>query len=247
MVSLRRFFARSEHPVARTVRTVYRGARSVSVPAPRAVVVPLRLAYVAARDAYDFSFRVLVAEPMFKAACKRYGRRLRTDNFIHWVQGSGDLIVGDDVAIDGKCSFSFASRFSDHPTLEIGDRTEIGHDCTFTVAKAIRIGKRCRLSAGSWFFDSNGHPVHDAAARAAGAPPSDAEVRPITIGDDVWIGGRCIIFPGTVIGDGCVISAGSIVRGTVPPYSLIAGNPAKKIASLPRPDGRRAAEPEGSP
>lgn len=49
------------------------------------------------------------------------------------------------------------------------------------------------------------------------------EDRKIVIGNDVWIGARCIIFEGVTIGDGAVIAAGSIVRKNVPPYAVIGG------------------------
>lgn len=49
------------------------------------------------------------------------------------------------------------------------------------------------------------------------------EDRKIVIGNDVWIGARCIIFEGVTIGDGAVIAAGSIVRKDVPPYAVVGG------------------------
>ena len=51
----------------------------------------------------------------------------------------------------------------------------------------------------------------------------------ITIGNDVWIGMKCIIMGGVTIGDGAVIGAGSVVTKDVPPYSVCAGVPAKHI------------------
>lgn len=51
---------------------------------------------------------------------------------------------------------------------------------------------------------------------------SDAD-RKIVIGNDVWIGARCIIFEGVTIGDGAVIAAGSIIRKDVPPYAVVGG------------------------
>lgn len=57
------------------------------------------------------------------------------------------------------------------------------------------------------------------------------EYKPVSIGNDVWIGGRVTILPGIKIGDGCIIGAGSIVTKNVEPYSIVAGNPAKKIKS----------------
>ncbi len=51
----------------------------------------------------------------------------------------------------------------------------------------------------------------------------------INIGDDVWIGANCIILKGVTIGEGSVIGAGSIVLNDVEPYSIVAGNPARKV------------------
>ena len=49
------------------------------------------------------------------------------------------------------------------------------------------------------------------------------EDRKVVIGNDVWIGARCIIFEGITIGDGAVIAAGSIIRKDVPPYAVVGG------------------------
>jgi maltose O-acetyltransferase len=56
--------------------------------------------------------------------------------------------------------------------------------------------------------------------------------RPITIGDDCWLGGGTIVCPGVSIGDGCVIGAGAVVTKNVPAYSLAVGNPARVVKSL---------------
>ncbi len=52
---------------------------------------------------------------------------------------------------------------------------------------------------------------------------------PIHIGNDVWIGAQCVILSGALIGDGAVVAANSVVIGEVPPYSIVAGSPAKVI------------------
>ena len=59
--------------------------------------------------------------------------------------------------------------------------------------------------------------------------PKDSQPRPIRIGRNVWIGFDSIILPGVTIGEGAVIGARSVVRSDVPPYSIMAGNPAQKI------------------
>jgi acetyltransferase-like isoleucine patch superfamily enzyme len=178
--------------------------------------------------------RVLVAEPLFKGYCASYGRNLRTGIFVHFVQGGGAIDVGDDVVVDGKSSFLFATRFSDRPTLAIGDRTGIGHDCTFAVAKRIDIGADCRIARGVWMFDSPGHPS-EPDARRMGRPPDPDQVKPITIGNNVWIGGFSIIFPGVSIGEGSVIAAGSVIIADVPAFTVMAGNPARRITQLKAP------------
>jgi len=58
---------------------------------------------------------------------------------------------------------------------------------------------------------------------------------PVTIGDDVWVGGGAKILGGTVIGDGCTVAAGAVVKGTFPPNSVIAGVPARVIRTLDAP------------
>ncbi|HKL10089.1 MAG TPA: acyltransferase [Clostridia bacterium] len=57
----------------------------------------------------------------------------------------------------------------------------------------------------------------------------DSEMKPVVIGDDVWIGARAIILPGVELGKGCIIAAGSVVTKDVPQYSIAGGNPAKVI------------------
>ena len=54
-------------------------------------------------------------------------------------------------------------------------------------------------------------------------------VKRVVVGNDVWIGRSAIILPGVVIGDGAVVGAGAVVTKSVPPYAIVAGNPAKLI------------------
>lgn len=56
-----------------------------------------------------------------------------------------------------------------------------------------------------------------------------ADEKPVVIEDDVWIGSRVIILPGVTIGKGSVIGASAVVSKSVPPYSVVAGNPAKIV------------------
>jgi len=251
--SYRRYLATSDKPVPRAVRWLYRHRNRVSLPAPRIVVKPMLWIYLGLRFVVHFFRRVFIAEPLFKAYCARYGRNLRTGIFIHWIQGKGDIIIGDNVLIDGKSSFSFASRFVDRPVLEIGSGSVIAHGCSFTIGKRVSIGQNCGITGGCLIIDSSGHPVGAASkvvdqSQNKWAPPSADDVQEVIIGDNVWVGQRSIIFPGVTIGEGSIISAGSIVRiKVIPPYSLVAGNPAKVICRLPdAPSVEGAASPAGA-
>jgi acetyltransferase-like isoleucine patch superfamily enzyme len=147
------------------------------------------------------------------------------------VQGRGRLVIGDDVLVDGKCSFTFAVRYTKDPTLRIGDHVRIGHNSAFTVGREITIGSHCLIASGVQMFDSPGHST-DPAARKAGEPARFEDVRPIRIEDGAWIGRNAVIFPGVTVGVGSVVATGSVVMSNVPPAVVVAGNPARQIARV---------------
>ncbi len=107
--------------------------------------------------------------------------------------------------------------------------------------RSITIGNDCRIAGGSQFRDSPGHPL-DADARRRGEPPPKDAIKPIVIEDDVWIGAYAVVQAGVRIGRGSVISTRAVVLSDVPPWSLVAGNPARRIGTLaPAPAASGAA------
>lgn len=72
-----------------------------------------------------------------------------------------------------------------------------------------------------------GHPLSPKGRRA-----KMANSKPITIGNDVWIGGNCTILPGVTIGNNVIIAAGAVVTKDIPGNCLAAGVPAKVIKQL---------------
>lgn len=230
-MDIRQTVAFSDHWAARSLKAIYRAPARFSVPAPRFLILPLRMGFEFVRGIVYFIRRVFWAEPMFKSYCTRYGKRLRTDIFAPWVEGKGEIVVGDDVSILGKCSFKFAARYANPPRFIMGDHSGIGHLCMFTVGKEIRIGNHCRIASGVIMFDASGHPM-DPASRMRGDPASSDDVKPIRIGDNVWIGRGAAIFPGVTIGDNSVIAAHAVVIADVPPDTIVAGNPARKTGVL---------------
>jgi acetyltransferase-like isoleucine patch superfamily enzyme len=239
MASLMRYLATSNDTVPRLVRAAHKRIPRPSLPAPRPVVVPLRWTYEAAREGVWLAMQHLICEPHFKSHCARYGARLRTGCYLHYVTGSGDIEVGDDVTLDGLVTIAFAARFADRPTLVLGDRTLVGHHARFTVGKRITLGSDVLVSPRVIVFDSPGHPS-DPDRRRAGLPPDEDDVRPVTIEDNVFIGTQALVGVGVTIGENSVVAAGSVVLGDVPPNSVVAGNPARKIGVLRRGDAAEA-------
>lgn len=231
MANLRRAVALGNTPATRAARDVYRAAQRVHVPVPRPVGRGALAVFRAGRAAWHNAYRLLVCEPLLKASCTRHGRNLRGGGFVPWISGTGDLIFGDDCKVVGKLSIVFGTRFSERPTLQVGNRSGIGHDCQFVVADRITIGDYCHIAGGTRMFDSSGHPL-DPAKRLADLPPDRDDVKPITIKDNVWVGGYSVIFPGVTIGENSVVATGSVVTADVPPNTLVAGYPARQIKRL---------------
>lgn len=245
LASLRHWARKSEHPSAAMLRGLRQRGRGFTLPAPRVVLLPYLWLFLALRGSVFFLRRVLVAEPLFKAYCTRVGKGVTTGIFVPWVHGSGELLVGDHVHVSGKLGIHFAASFVARPRLVIGDHTDLSHDVRFVVGREIRLGSHVQVAGGVTFRDSGGHPV-DPGQRQAGAAPGLADVKPVVINDNVWIGTGVLVMPGTEIGEGSIVSAHSVVSGVIHPYTVVAGNPARRIGMLTPPAGREHLVPARS-
>ena len=57
-------------------------------------------------------------------------------------------------------------------------------------------------------------------------------LKEVKIGNNVFVGAKSILLPGTIIGDNCIVGAGSVVKGTIPSNSIVVGNPSKVVSKL---------------
>lgn len=110
--------------------------------------------------------------------------------------------------------------------ITLGDNVFFNFNCVVLDVAKVTIGSRTLMAPNVQLFTAT-HPM-DHKERASGLESG----KPITIGEDVWIGGGAIICPGVTIGDRTVIGAGSVVTKDIPSDVVAAGNPCKVIRKL---------------
>lgn len=110
--------------------------------------------------------------------------------------------------------------------IEVGDNFYANHHCIILDGAKVKIGNNVFLAPNVSLFTA-GHPI-DAQRRNEGWEYA----YPITIGDDVWIGGNTVINPGVTIGSNVVIGSGSVVVKDIPSNTIAVGNPCKPIKTI---------------
>jgi galactoside O-acetyltransferase len=145
------------------------------------------------------------------------------------------VTVGQDCIINARISFDrTGARFT------CGDRCFIGAS-QIVCAERITMGDDVVISWGVTIVDHNSHAIqwedrcHDVLDWCRGRKSWDhVKVAPVKLDDKVWIGFNAIILKGITIGEGAIVAAGAVVTKNVPPYTIVAGNPAKVIRVLSR-------------
>jgi acetyltransferase-like isoleucine patch superfamily enzyme len=131
----------------------------------------------------------------------------------------------------GSCVY-MGSLFDVGPggRIALGDYVMV-NGARFTCDSEIEVGDYCLISWNVVFMDTYRmpfDPVWIAPRRVWGA----AAARPIRIGANVWIGFDSCVLPGVTIGEGSIVGARSVVAEDAPPYTIVAGNPARVIRRL---------------
>ena len=123
---------------------------------------------------------------------------------------------GKNVNIESSATFSSKVTLGDYSG--IGINAKIYGTCH--IGRYVMMGTDVTIITRNHRFDRTDIPMMEQGFE---------EERPVYIGNDVWIGDRALILPGVHIGDGSIIAAGAVVTKDVPPYSIVAGVPARKI------------------
>ena len=164
--------------------------------------------------------------------------------------GGGHLVVTDRAVVGRRTRLTVPHN----ATLELGSAAWLGDDCDVSVNRYVSIGAHTSLQdrtiilgdvilgagcacgpnlyiSSSWhrFEDSPSEPIRWQDRRASLSTPNDEGSHPVEVGDDCWIGINVVISPGVTVGRGCVIGANSVVTRDVPPYTVVAGAPAKPL------------------
>lgn len=151
------------------------------------------------------------------------------------IEGLRYIHVGDNVELDKGIRLTAWGNYMNEaktPEIRIGDNCHIGAMSHVTACNYIRIGKNL-LTGTNVLITDNAH---------GGFNLDELNVHPqernlvskggVSIGDNVWIGSNACIMSNVTIGDGAIVGANSVVTKDVPPYSIVAGAPAKIIRQV---------------
>ncbi len=120
--------------------------------------------------------------------------------------------------------------------IEIGENSSIGEYCAISAAcsDGIFIGSDVMIARGTYIHSANHKidnlriPISQQGTETMSLP-FKGEQYSVIIEDDVWIGSNVVILAGTHLGTGSVVSAGAVVSGTIAPFSMLVGNPARIV------------------
>jgi len=184
-----------------------------------------------AGEYYDATDKELIERwHLAKKLTKEYSKADTTDerllsNLLNLLLGS----KGENVWISAPFFVDYGEN------IHIGNNCEINMNCVFLDCNKITIGDNCGIGPNVQIYAVT-HPVdpeerlnkdittHLGAWKTMSAP--------VTLGNNVWIGGGSVILPGVTIGDNTTIGAGSVVTQSIPANCLAVGNPCKVIRQL---------------
>lgn len=181
--------------------------------------------------------KTLVRERRAKLAYTARIINMRSDN--------SAISVGSDTLIAGELL-----TFAHGGEIIFGRMGYLGVGSRIWSACSVRIGNYVLIAHNVDIVDNLTHPIdrlarrqHAEAILTRGHPADiDLGERPVTIQDDVWIAAGAAILRGVTIGTGAIVGARSVVTMDVPPFTIVAGNPARVVRELDAEDHERKVE-----
>lgn len=117
-------------------------------------------------------------------------------------------------------------RFDYGYNTHVGENFYANFDCTILDVCEVRFGDNCMLAPGVQIYTAT-HPLNPIERNSG-----KEYAKPITFGNNVWIGGSAVINPGVTVGDNVVIASGAVVTKDVPDNVVVGGNPARIIKQI---------------
>lgn len=132
-----------------------------------------------------------------------------------------------------KTRISSSVKLINKKNISIKNNVWIGHYCLLDGIGGINIGQGVHIASHSCIYThSSENSIRLLGEKFIEIPANERLgyiIGNVEIGEYTFIGASCVILSGTTIGKGCIIGAGSIVKGSFPDYSVIVGNPAKVV------------------
>ena len=148
------------------------------------------------------------------------------------VRGYKFMDIGIGFSTGQYCRIEAAKPISlDKKTLIIGKSVQINDRCHIAALSSIEIGENVLIASNVFITD---HDHGDSSFESLIIPPADRQLlsKPVKIKKNVWIGQNAIILKGVTIGESSIVAAGSVVVSDVPPFSVVAGVPARIIKQV---------------
>lgn len=130
--------------------------------------------------------------------------------------------------------------------IDLGNHVWIGHYCLVDGTGSVSIGEGVQISSHSAIYS---HSSQDAIRllgrnfiKIKAMERPGYKLKPVKIGVYTFVGTSCVILPGTTIGKGCLIGAGSLVSGNIPDYAIAVGNPVEIIGDTRERDKNRFSD-----
>lgn len=169
-----------------------------------------------------------------RVSCRRLLRRFNHDLDYDNAQARQLLlseILGSSIDTDEPPFFEPPFYCDYGYNITIGKNFYCNFNCIFLDCCPIIIGDRVLLGPSVQIYTVN-HDIDPIVRNGT----KGAEIgKPVVIKNDVWIGGGVVIMAGVTVGEGSTIAAGAVVIKDVEPYTVVGGNPAKVLKTLPRP------------
>jgi lipopolysaccharide O-acetyltransferase len=150
------------------------------------------------------------------------------------LRGLASISMGEDFSAGEGLWLEAITRYGDErfdPKLKIGNHVRISHWSHIACTHSVTIGDHVLIGSKVIITDHN-HGLFGANATSPLIPPSQRPLerdRFVIIGQNVWLGDGVVVCPGVTIGEGSVAGANAVVTTDVPPYTLVAGVPARPI------------------